>query len=126
MALLDTHTYDPYISARGNVLNIVAEQGEKEKIFNELKTKIKEYTGKYQRLKPTAENAVRLILTNPQGNSYGKSMKAEDLLYLVCKKIKSEDTDMLIEQLSDIVTSGSCPAGRVNRLMQLVDGLYEL
>ena len=53
-------------------------------------------------------------------------MNAEDLLYLIIKKFEDDNFLMIVEQLSDIITSGSCPAGRVNRLMQIVIGLYNL
>lgn len=125
MALL-THTYDTFVGARGKVVEMNATEAEKAELFAELRANVEKCAGADPQLKKTAEQAINLIITNRSQNAYEKSMSADDLLYLVYKKLDKRDTLMLIEQLSDIVSKGSCPQGRVNRLMQLVDGLYGL
>ncbi len=53
------------------------------------------------------------------------NFRAETILYLIYQKLKEMNEidsgliDIIIEGLSDIVTSGSCPQGRSTRLYQI-------
>jgi hypothetical protein len=78
-------------------------------------------------LKIQRPNIRKIIIEdiNKNPNYSGSDLqRADDILFHICMKIFAEkDQNTIItnlaEQLSDIVTSGSCPQGRVNRLMQL-------
>lgn len=150
--MLNTHTYDTYISSLGkayiqeavnvkvdNTLNAESMKGsafdiggacashiDKDKLFENLKQTISNSNKISLLLKVSSIKAIELIQKNKETNFYGNSMNAEDLLYLIIKKFEDDNFLMIVEQLSDIITSGSCPAGRVNRLMQIVIGLYNL
>ena len=65
------------------------------------------------------------LLKSKQGNNdSANKVSVEDILPYVWTNIKQFDPDgqfVFYEQLSDIITSGSCPQGRTTRLFQLMD-----
>ncbi len=79
---------------------------------------------------PTAIEAVNQITHGiQQSSNYDNTngMYADDVLYIVCRKIdETNNTDALVylsEQLSDIMTSGQCPQGRSTRIFQVLVAL---
>ena len=125
---VNTHTYD------GKLKNAIKEHydilrethsiniDDKKKVLENLKITIEECDI------PSATRAMNLIINNCGDlPNYDPSndLWAEDLLYLINKKISNDTISVLAEQLSDIVTSGPCPPGRTTRLWQVYLFLYD-
>lgn len=120
MEKLNTHYYDGKL--KSNKFNSISTKDIKEVEFNKLITFIQKDQTCNVNIRITAIRAVQLIK-----NSIGKSpnydstneIYADDILFHICKKFHNDILTYLIEQLSDIITSGQCPQGRVIRLIQV-------
>jgi hypothetical protein len=121
---LDVHTYDGQLP-RMDIKEF--KTFDKKENFAKLHTMIVEHKHLDDSIKRFATQAVQIIMDdidNSKNYSGSDLQRADDVLSHICIKIFS-DTDQdsivqnLAEQLSDIVTSGSCPQGRVTRLFQL-------
>ena len=119
----DTHFYDSKLSVDIKEVKSDLKQIE----FKKLYILVKEHKHLDDNLKSFALKAISIIIDdiNSTANYSASDLKrADDILYNLCIKIFS-DTDQnsivknLAEQLSDMILSGNCPAGRVNRLYQL-------
>ena len=119
----DTHFYDSKLSVDIKEVKSDLKQIE----FKKLYILVKEHKHLDDNLKTFALKAISIIIDdiNSTANYSASDLKrADDILYHLCIKIFS-DTDQnsivknLAEQLSDMILSGNCPAGRVNRLYQL-------
>jgi len=95
-------------------------------IFPDLKEILKK--NESHLLYKTGMQALELIEKNigDQANyDSTNNFRAETILYLIYQKLKEMNEidsgliDIIIEGLSDIVTSGSCPQGRSTRLYQI-------
>lgn len=121
---LDVHTYDGQLP-RMDIKEF--KTFDKKENFAKLHKIIIEHKHLDNKIKQFSTKAVQIIMDDiDKNNNYSGSdlQRADDVLSHICMKIFS-DTDQdtivqnLAEQLSDIVTSGSCPQGRVTRLFQL-------
>ena len=78
------------------------------------------------KLKMNAQKTIHL-LANDRNNNYDELNKinVELLLPIIWNKIKQINEltiyDLLVEQLSDIITSGPCSQGRTTRLIQFLN-----
>lgn len=121
---LDVHIYDGKLF-RTDIKEFKAV--DKKDKFQKLYLMIENHNHLDGNIKSFAMKAVKIIMDDidSQANYSGSDLqRADDVLAHICLKIFS-NTDQtaivtnLAEQLADIVTSGSCPQGRVNRLFQL-------
>ncbi len=135
IAVLNTHHYDGKLNVHP-LLKIVQEQQEnvtieltteKQSLFASLVEDVKLNPAINNRYRPTAIQAINKINQNirqPPNYDRTNNTYADDILYLVCKKIaETKDTNILVylaEQLSDIITSGSCAQGRNTRVFQVL------
>jgi hypothetical protein len=124
MEKLDVHYYD------GKMMRInikEAKSDEKKGQFDKLYELVRQHPNLDEKIRGFSLQAIKIIIEdiNKNPNYSGSDLqRADDILFHICMKIFAEkDQNTIItnlaEQLSDIVTSGSCPQGRVNRLMQL-------
>lgn len=124
MNKLDVHHYD------GKIVRVEikeAKSDEKKGQFEKLYDFVSQHPNLDDKMRGFSLQAIKIIIDdiNKNPNYSGSDLqRADDILYHICLKIFSEkDQNTIVmnlaEQLSDIVTSGSCPQGRVNRLMQL-------
>lgn len=136
---LNTHFYDGKLPKNNEPINKLREadqeslKTDKIDLFNWLVEKIKNRNNTYYTT--TAVRSIDMIRDNIHmgpNNDTSDNIYACDVLYLIIQKIKDmneKDLDDVIifleEQLSDIVTSGSCPAGRTKRLVQVYLIFYE-
>lgn len=124
MSKLDVHYYDGKLE-RVDIKEVKSD--EKKNQFELLYTLVEKHNGLDNRIKTFSLQAIRIIIDDVNKTpNYSSSdlQRADDILYHICSKIFSEkDQDTIInnlaEQLSDMITSGNCPQGRVQRLMQL-------
>nr|QBK87600.1 MAG: uncharacterized protein LCMAC201_05130 [Marseillevirus LCMAC201] len=132
---LDTHHYDGKLHTNTlikTVYNLTGENliDQKNTYFTRLIQDLKLNPIVPEQYRPTAIEAVNQITRSIRKSSnYDKTngMYADDVLYLVCRKIdETKNTDALVylsEQLSDIMTSGQCPQGRSTRIFQVLMAL---
>ena len=133
-AKLDTHYYDGKLRTN-RLLQIVHNQQrlpieDKKTFFTRLLQDLELNPAVPGLYRSTALRAVKQITRGiRQAPNYDGSngMYADDVLYLVCKKIEeTKNTDALVylsEQLSDIMTSGQCAQGRSTRIFQVLMAL---
>ena len=137
-AKLNTHYYDGKLLANELVQAVHDQQKvadaelttHKHLLFTGLIEDIKINPAVLDKYRPTAIRAIEVIKQNiRQKNNYDQtnSMYADDVLYMVCKKIDhTKNKDVLVylsEQLSDILTSGQCSQGRSTRIFQVLSTL---
>ena len=78
---------------------------------------------------PNAAKAVLLISQNAGNQNYQveNDVDASDVLAEIIMNKSCDDLIQTIqEQLSDIITSGVCPSGRVTRLLQVWDSMQRI
>lgn len=127
MISLQTHSYDgkfrEYANSGvyGEMISKASDTDLKIKVakFDELIEKINATTNKYKPTSITSVNLIKSSISSTANYDASNNLRADNLLYVLCENDKIE-LDVLMEQLSDIITSGQCPQGRVHRLWQLV------
>lgn len=129
---LDTHYYDGKLRANMLIQTVYNQQKlnltvQKNTFFTRLIQDLELNPVVPEKYRPTAIEAVNQITHGIRQNSnYDKTngMFADDILYLVCRKIdETKNIDALVylsEQLSDIMTSGQCAQGRTTRIFQVL------
>lgn len=133
---LNTHFYDGKLVQNDLISKIIDLRNSKlsetkRELFAKLAEEIK--TAKVEeRFRLTALQAIHIIdrdIHQPGNYDCTNGIYADDVLYLVCKRMYSDKEieifDYLTEQLSDIITSGQCAQGRSTRLFQLLRTLEE-
>eukprot|EP01123_Difflugia_compressa_P013979 TRINITY_DN6832_c0_g1_i1.p1 TRINITY_DN6832_c0_g1~~TRINITY_DN6832_c0_g1_i1.p1 ORF type:complete len:134 (+),score=26.10 TRINITY_DN6832_c0_g1_i1:31-402(+) len=109
------HTYDGTLTFNQVECNI------------DFETTIKEITESVQEYPDTLKNnclKCLVLFQRARGNMDDRNnISVRQILPVAWEKVKSADEGtqlIFFEQLQDIVTKGSCPQGRVTRLMQFV------
>ena len=130
MDKLNTHHYD---GALNKVVSCDATREEKEEMFNRLIQDLLVNHLIINNQRSTAIRAVSIItsgIQKPENYDSTNGLYADNVLYHICCKLQEkQDLDILkclSEQLSDIITSGSCPQGRVIRLVQVLDSINDI
>jgi len=114
---VNTHDYDGKLANAGLPLALA------ENNFADLVLKLKSLN-KDHALVTQVDACLELFLNNHAGNyDFSDNIHISQLLPSIFVKIaKAEepsDTNFIWEQLADIITMGSCPQGRVKRLLQI-------
>lgn len=127
----DTHHYDGKLKVHP-LIGIITEQQqvtveEKRRLFIRLIEDVRLNPIINTKYRSTAIQAISKInqdIHKPPNHDKTNDIYADDILYLICKRIdETKDLDILVylaEQLSDIITSGSCPQGRSTRVFQVL------
>ncbi len=67
------------------------------------------------------------LLNNKEKNiDTSDSINTNNLIILIAQKVKDPIESYILEQISDIITSGSCLQGRSKRLSQIFLALYNV
>lgn len=124
MSKLDVHYYDGKLE-RVDIKEVKSE--EKKNQFIHLYNVVEKHPGLDDKIRTFSLQAIKIIIEDINKTpNYSNSdlQRADDILFHICNKIFNEkEQDVIVtnlaEQLSDMVTSGNCPQGRVQRLFQL-------
>ena len=130
--LLNTHYYDGKLNIHELVIAIQELQKitaseltvEKQALFSKLIADIQHNTSINNRYRSRAVIAINRIsqsIRKPANLDRTNNMYADDVLYIVCRKLSDPDSLVYIaEQLSDIITFGQCAQGRSTRIFQVL------
>lgn len=118
---LNTHTYDTLL--KGYIIPKIESNLKSDK-FENFKNQIPLLNLSNKKIIPTAIQAIELIIDSNKNYDEKNDIHADDLLYWILNRIDQSDNKkdlytVLIEQLSDIITRGSCSQGRTSRLLQV-------
>ena len=121
--LTNTHYYDGKLT-EAIIISPNISKLNKINIIQDLKTLLE--TESNHPLYYGAMAALKIIqadINNPENYDATNNLRADNILYLLVKKLETNIDkslkSVILEQLSDIISSGSCPQGRCTRLYQI-------
>ena len=114
---MNTHTFDGKLQS---IPKTNYNESEMNIMFANLIKTINEHKLE-SRIKESSIRAIELIMNDKAGNfDMSNNNYADHILARIIVKLPSSDViEVLCEQMSDIVLSGSCPQGRAHRLYQV-------